>query len=134
MPLQIFCIEKSPPFAIYWALTPIGTRDYGIQHWCWVVTLRASPLGLAIMPYSQSQIFHLQFSLNGNCTIGIKGWALRIVLLPTLEESYSLPPSHDRSMLSSVSYLYTINFWRKGFGTLCCCHIMHGLFRDVAEV
>jgi hypothetical protein len=59
---------------------------------------------------------------------------LRIILLPTLEESYSLPPSHAQSMLSSVSFLYTINFWGKGFGTLCCSHIMHGLFGDVEEV
>ncbi len=64
---------------------------------------------------TKSWIFHLQFSLNDNCTIGIKAWALRIILLPTLEESYSLPPSHAQSMLSSVSFLYTINFWHKGF-------------------
>lgn len=86
--------------------------------------------------FMKSWIFHLQFSLNDNCTIGIKAWALmRISLLPTLEESYSLPPSHARCMLYSVSFLYTINFWLKGgFGTLCCCHIVHGLFGDVAEV
>jgi hypothetical protein len=59
MPLQIFCIEKSPHFAIYWALTP--HRDEGLWNPTLVlaVTLRASPLGLAIIPYSQSHGFFI---------------------------------------------------------------------------
>lgn len=104
--------------------------NIGVGHDLKSISLRACDNAI----FTKSWIFHLQFSLNGNCAIGIKGRALRIILLPILEESYSLPPSHARSMLSSVSFLYTINFWPKGFGTLCCCHIMHGHFGDVAEV